>query len=116
MFTVRRSKDRGWDSSPRRYPLVSTASHRTKISLLFTHRRHHHRAVQPGDEDQPVRHVLAMQESAPRMEPRSSIINTSSVQAVTPSPELMDYATTKAGIHNFTKALAQDVAEKGIRV
>src|SRR4051812_17666098 len=31
----------------------------------------------------------------PDMEPRSTIINTSSVQAVTPSPELMDYATTK---------------------
>ncbi len=44
------------------------------------------------------------------------IINTSSVQAVKPSPELLDYATTKAGIHNFTKGLAQELAEKGIRV
>jgi NAD(P)-dependent dehydrogenase (short-subunit alcohol dehydrogenase family) len=52
----------------------------------------------------------------PLMQPGATIINTSSVQAVTPSPELMDYATTKAGIHNFTKALAQGVAEKGIRV
>jgi NAD(P)-dependent dehydrogenase (short-subunit alcohol dehydrogenase family) len=38
------------------------------------------------------------------------------VRAVNPSPELLDYATTKAGIHNFTKALAQELAEKGIRV
>jgi len=30
------------------------------------------------------------------------------MQAVNPSPELLDYATTKAGIHNFTKALAQE--------
>jgi len=52
----------------------------------------------------------------PHMEPGATIINTSSVQAVTPSPELLDYATTKAGIHNFTKALATGVAEKGIRV
>ncbi len=52
----------------------------------------------------------------PHLEPGSSIINTSSIQAFTPSPELLDYATTKAGIVNFTKALAQDVAEKGIRV
>ena len=29
---------------------------------------------------------------------------------------MLDYATTKAGIVNFTKALAQDVADKGIRV
>ena len=52
----------------------------------------------------------------PHMEPGSTIINTSSVQAVSPSPELLDYATTKAGIHNFTKGLAQELAEKGIRV
>jgi hypothetical protein len=52
----------------------------------------------------------------PHMEAGGTIINTSSVQAVNPSPELLDYATTKAGIHNFTKALAQELAEKGIRV
>jgi NAD(P)-dependent dehydrogenase (short-subunit alcohol dehydrogenase family) len=44
------------------------------------------------------------------------IINTSSVQASSPSPELLDYATTKAGIVNFTRGLAQVVAERGIRV
>ena len=52
----------------------------------------------------------------PHMEPGSTIINTSSVQAVTPSPELLDYATTKAGIHNFTRGLGIGLAEKGIRV
>ena len=52
----------------------------------------------------------------PHLQPGSTIINTSSVQAVNPSPELLDYATTKAGIHNFTKGLAQELAEKGIRV
>ena len=45
-----------------------------------------------------------------------SIINTSSVQASSPSPELLDYATTKAGIVNFTRGLSQIVAEDGIRV
>jgi NAD(P)-dependent dehydrogenase (short-subunit alcohol dehydrogenase family) len=45
-----------------------------------------------------------------------SIINTSSVQASTPTPELLDYATTKAGIVNFTRGLAAMVAEDGIRV
>lgn len=46
----------------------------------------------------------------------SSIINTSSVQAASPSPELLDYATTKAGIVNFTRGLASMVAEQGVRV
>ena len=54
--------------------------------------------------------------AVPHMTPGSSIINTSSVQATTPSPELLDYATTKAGIVNFTKALGQMLADKGIRV
>jgi NAD(P)-dependent dehydrogenase (short-subunit alcohol dehydrogenase family) len=52
----------------------------------------------------------------PHMPKGSSIINTSSVQASSPSPELLDYATTKAGIANFTRGLASMVAEKGIRV
>jgi hypothetical protein len=52
----------------------------------------------------------------PHMAPGSSIINTSSIQAVQPSPELLDYATTKAAIVNFTKALAAMLADKGIRV
>jgi NAD(P)-dependent dehydrogenase (short-subunit alcohol dehydrogenase family) len=52
----------------------------------------------------------------PHMAPGSSIINTSSVQAGSPSPELLDYATTKAGIATFTRALAWSAARDGIRV
>ncbi len=52
----------------------------------------------------------------PHMQPGSSIINTGSIQGTKPSPELLDYATTKAGILNFTKALAAMTAEQGIRV
>jgi hypothetical protein len=54
--------------------------------------------------------------AVPHLQPGSSIINTSSVQAYEPSPELLDYATTKAGIVNFTTGLAQELASKGIRV
>jgi NAD(P)-dependent dehydrogenase (short-subunit alcohol dehydrogenase family) len=54
--------------------------------------------------------------AVPHLAPGSSIINTSSIQAVQPSPELMDYALTKAAIVNFTKALAGSLAEQGIRV
>lgn len=51
----------------------------------------------------------------PHMPPGGSIITTSSVQAYTPSPTLLDYAATKAAINTFTKALAQQVASRGIR-
>ncbi|MFD7010801.1 SDR family oxidoreductase [Rhodococcus jostii] len=50
------------------------------------------------------------------MEPGSTIVNTSSIQGTNPSPGLLDYATTKAGIIDFTKGLAADVAKRGIRV
>ena len=52
----------------------------------------------------------------PHPQPGASIINTSSIQAYQPSPHLLDYASTKAAIVNFTKNLAQDLAEQGIRV
>jgi hypothetical protein len=54
--------------------------------------------------------------AVPHMARGSAIINTSSIQAFQPSPELLDYATTKAGIANFTKGLGQNLADKGIRV
>jgi NAD(P)-dependent dehydrogenase (short-subunit alcohol dehydrogenase family) len=46
----------------------------------------------------------------------ASIINTASVVAYTPPKILLDYSTTKAGIVAFTKALAKQQVEKGIRV
>ena len=52
----------------------------------------------------------------PHMGSGASIINTSSVQASSPSPELLDYATSKAGIANFTRGLASMVAAQGVRV
>src|SRR5918992_594368 len=64
--------------------------------------------------------VLAMfhlcQAAVPRMEPGSTIINTTSIQAAQPSPQLLHYAATKGAISTFTKGLAQEVAERGIRV
>ncbi|MBC6993968.1 SDR family oxidoreductase [Neolewinella lacunae] len=52
----------------------------------------------------------------PHLEPGATIINTASVQSYDPSESLLDYAQTKACIVSFTKSLAQQVAEKGIRV
>jgi NAD(P)-dependent dehydrogenase (short-subunit alcohol dehydrogenase family) len=53
--------------------------------------------------------------AVPHMKPGSSIINTASINADTPSPQLLAYATTKGAIQNFTAGLAQLLAEKGIR-
>lgn len=50
------------------------------------------------------------------LEPGSTIINTTSVVAYVAPPNLLDYASTKAAINNFTKGLAQQLAPKGIRV
>jgi NAD(P)-dependent dehydrogenase (short-subunit alcohol dehydrogenase family) len=52
----------------------------------------------------------------PHLGPGSSIINTTSIQAYSPSEILVDYASTKATINTFTKALAQQLAPRGIRV
>ena len=53
--------------------------------------------------------------AVPHMKDGSAIINTASVNADTPSPQLLAYATTKGAIQNFTAGLSQLLAEKGIR-
>jgi len=54
--------------------------------------------------------------AVPHMGPGATVITTSSVQAFQPSPHLLDYATSKAAIVNFTKALGSNLADRGIRV
>jgi NAD(P)-dependent dehydrogenase (short-subunit alcohol dehydrogenase family) len=53
--------------------------------------------------------------AVPHMRPGSAIINTASINADTPNPSLLAYATTKGAIQNFTAGLAQLLAEKNIR-
>jgi NAD(P)-dependent dehydrogenase (short-subunit alcohol dehydrogenase family) len=53
--------------------------------------------------------------AVPHLQPGSSIIATSSVQADAPAGQLMPYAMTKAGITNMTASLAQLLGPKGIR-
>ena len=52
----------------------------------------------------------------PHMKNGASIINTGSVVGLRGSSKLLDYSTTKGAIHAFTKALASQVIDKGIRV
>ena len=50
------------------------------------------------------------------MKPGATIVNTTSIQSKDPSPQLLAYAATKGAISNFTAALAQMLADRGIRV
>ncbi len=52
----------------------------------------------------------------PHLEKGASIINSTSITAYRGSPHLMDYAATKGAILAFTRSLASNLAEKGIRV
>jgi NAD(P)-dependent dehydrogenase (short-subunit alcohol dehydrogenase family) len=54
--------------------------------------------------------------AVPHLKPGSAIIATTSEQAYDPSPDLYDYAQTKAATMNFVKSLGKQLAEKGIRV
>src|SRR4029078_3863157 len=55
-------------------------------------------------------------EAMRHLKPGSSIINTTSIQAFRPNPKFRDTASPKAAILNFTRSLATELAEKGIRV
>jgi NAD(P)-dependent dehydrogenase (short-subunit alcohol dehydrogenase family) len=61
-------------------------------------------------------HMWVTRAAAPLLQPGASILTTTSIQASNPSPELLDYAMTKAALVAFTQGLAQEMAEKGVRV
>ena len=54
--------------------------------------------------------------AVPHMPAGASIINTSSVTTYDPPANLLDYSLTKAAITNFSKGLAKQLIDKGIRV
>jgi NAD(P)-dependent dehydrogenase (short-subunit alcohol dehydrogenase family) len=60
--------------------------------------------------------VRVTRAALPHLGAGSTIVNTTSIQAYDPSDHLMDYASTKAAINNFTKNLATQLAPRGIRV
>ena len=61
-------------------------------------------------------YIFMVQASLPHMKEGAVILNTGSVTALKGNPGLLDYSATKGAIHTFTRALAQSVAEQGIRV
>lgn len=60
--------------------------------------------------------VYMTQAAAPHLRPGACIINTSSIQALLPTPQLALYASTKAAISSLTKSLAGLFADQGVRV
>jgi len=98
-----------------------------RIDILVNNAAHQEKAVQDFQALTPERlertfrvNIIAMfhlvREALPHMRPGSSIINTASIQAYSPSPTILDYAATKGAIVTFTKGLALSAIEQGIRV
>ena len=52
----------------------------------------------------------------PHLRPGAAIVNTTSIQAYHPNPQILDYAVTKGAIRTFTQGLAKELTGRGIRV
>jgi NAD(P)-dependent dehydrogenase (short-subunit alcohol dehydrogenase family) len=61
-------------------------------------------------------YVYMARAALPHMQPGASIINCGSVTGLFGSPHLIDYSATKGAVHAFTKALASNLLDRGIRV
>ncbi len=57
-----------------------------------------------------------VQAALPHLEEGSAIVNTGSITGLEGSKHLLDYSATKGAIHSFTKSLAKNLVERGIRV
>ena len=60
--------------------------------------------------------IYLTQAAAPHLRPGASVINTTSIQALEPTPQIMVYAATKAAVTSLTKSLSGLLMEKGVRV
>ncbi|WP_434346155.1 SDR family oxidoreductase [Myxococcus virescens] len=98
-----------------------------RIDILVNNAAYQGEAVERFEDFDPERlertfrtNILAMfhlvRHALPHMKEGCTIINTSSIQAYDPSPAILDYAVTKSAIVNFTKGLARELIERGIRV
>ena len=61
-------------------------------------------------------YIYIVQAALPHLKKGAVILNTGSVTAMRGSAGLLDYSATKGAIHTFTRSLAQNLAEQGIRV
>lgn len=97
-----------------------------RIDVLVNNAAFQGRAVESFEQIEPERvlrtfqvNVIAMFEivraALEHMGAGASIINVASIQAYQPSAAILDYAATKGAIVTFTKGLAQELIERGIR-
>ena len=61
-------------------------------------------------------YVFMTQAALPHLKQGASIVNTASITAYRGHPTLVDYASTKGAVVTFTRSLANQLADKGIRV
>ncbi|MET0668115.1 MAG: SDR family oxidoreductase [Methyloceanibacter sp.] len=61
-------------------------------------------------------HFFMTQAALPHLKDGSTIVNTASITAYRGHPTLVDYASTKGAVVTFTRSLANQLADKGIRV
>ena len=61
-------------------------------------------------------YIWMAQAAIPHLQKGDAIVNTGSIVGIVGIPLLVDYASTKAGIHALTKSLALYLGERGIRV
>jgi NAD(P)-dependent dehydrogenase (short-subunit alcohol dehydrogenase family) len=98
-----------------------------RIDVLVNNAAFQGRAVEKFEQLDPARverafrvNILAMfslvRHALPHLKPGAAIVNTTSIQAYHPSPQILDYATTKGAIRTFTQGLAKELSGRGIRV
>ena len=63
-----------------------------------------------------IAYFFMAQAALPHFEKGDAIVNTGSIVGITGNPILLDYTATKGAIHSFTKSLAIQLGERGIRV
>jgi NAD(P)-dependent dehydrogenase (short-subunit alcohol dehydrogenase family) len=109
-----------------REAIARTVSHFGKLDLLVNNAafQQHQEGLEKISDEQWERtfrtNIYAYFHTAkaalPHLKPGSAIVNCGSITGLEGSKELLDYSATKGAIHAFTKSLAQNLVDKGIRV